>query len=131
MIREKSCGTLVFKDNKILMIKHNVGHWSFPKGHVEKGETEFETAIRETKEETNIDVEIICDKRFIIEYSPKRGVLKKVVFFIAKPLSDDLKRQPEEIKDLGYFTYDEAFEKLDHNDEKKLLQDALNLFVTN
>ena len=33
--------------------------WSFPKGHQEDGETDIETAIRETKEETNLDVKII------------------------------------------------------------------------
>ena len=58
MVKEKSCGTICFDGDKVLMVKHNAGHCAFPKGHVEEGETEFETAIRETKEETGIDVEI-------------------------------------------------------------------------
>ena len=62
---EKSCGAIIIhktnKDNyKVLLVKnHNGRYWSFPKGHVEKGETEEETAIREIKEETGLDVEIV------------------------------------------------------------------------
>ena len=46
--REKSCGCIITKDNKVLLIKQTKGHWGFPKGHVEKNETEIETAIRPT-----------------------------------------------------------------------------------
>ena len=60
---EKSCGAIVFRkfhgNIELLLIKHaNGGHWSFPKGHVEAGETEVETAIREIREETGIEVMI-------------------------------------------------------------------------
>lgn len=34
--REKSCGCIITKDNKVLLIKQTKGHWGFPKGHVEK-----------------------------------------------------------------------------------------------
>ena len=57
MEQEKSCGAIVInKNNKILLVHHNAGHWDFPKGHIENGETEEQTAIREVKEETNIDI---------------------------------------------------------------------------
>ena len=59
MIREKSCGTLVFKDDKVLMIRHNVGHWSFPKGHVEKGETDNYTLIETNHSNTDAIDEFI------------------------------------------------------------------------
>lgn len=56
MEKEKSCGCIVIDNNKVLLVKHNAGHWDFPKGHVEKNETEEQTALREVKEETNLDV---------------------------------------------------------------------------
>ncbi len=44
MRKEKSCGAVIYKyiDNElfILLLKHNLGHWSFAKGHVEDSETE-------------------------------------------------------------------------------------------
>ena len=68
MIKEKSCGAIVYRkyhgNTEILLIKHiNSGHWSFPKGHVERGETEVQTAHREILEETNIDT-IFSKKRY-------------------------------------------------------------------
>ena len=54
MTHEKSCGGIVYRkfhgNTEILLIKHvKSGYWSFPKGHVENGETEEETAKREIK----------------------------------------------------------------------------------
>ena len=66
MTTEKSCGAVIFNDeDKVLIVKHNAGHWDFPKGHMEAGETETQTAIREVKEETNIDVTLDSDEPFI------------------------------------------------------------------
>ena len=64
MLREKSCGALVYRKRKekyeLLLIKHKSGgHWSFPKGHVESGENELQTALREIKEETGLDVRLM------------------------------------------------------------------------
>ena len=101
MKKEKSCGAVVIKEENnvtlALVIKQHDNCWSFPKGHVEEGETEVETAIREIKEETNIDVEIDTSFREEITYSPKEGVLKDVVFFIGKPLSDNIIIDPKEV----------------------------------
>ena len=41
---EKSCGSVVFFEDKVLIVKHNEGHWDFPKGHIEDGESEEECA---------------------------------------------------------------------------------------
>lgn len=63
MDKEKSCGCIILKDEEVLLIgtRDDSGKmfWSFPKGHQEDGETDIETAIRETKEETGLYVEII------------------------------------------------------------------------
>ncbi|MEG2924609.1 MAG: NUDIX domain-containing protein, partial [Oscillospiraceae bacterium] len=51
MKKEKSCGVICFdlkeENPRVLLIRHRFGgHWAFPKGHVEKGETETDTALR-------------------------------------------------------------------------------------
>lgn len=89
MFHEKSCGAIVYRkfhgNIEILLIKHvNSGHWSFPKGHIEIGETEYQTALREIKEETGIDVLIDTSFREIVSYSPKKDTNKVVVYFLGE-----------------------------------------------
>ena len=71
---EKSCGAVVYKavsDVTLFLIEHMaLGHTSLPKGHMEEGETEEETAVREIKEETNLDVVLDTRFRHTISYSP-------------------------------------------------------------
>ena len=80
---EKSCGGIIFyktkQNTKILLVKNNNGrYWSFPKGHIEEGETEQETAIREIKEETGLDVTIVRNFREISEYCPFGKIRQRV-----------------------------------------------------
>lgn len=125
MKKEKSCGILVFDDDKVLVVFHNLGHYGFPKGHVEKGETEEETAVREVKEETNCDARIIPGFREVITYSPKPNVMKDVVFFIGEPLTKDLKPQEEETSDVFFIKASDALKMITHKDERELLEKAI------
>lgn len=131
MKKEKSCGAVVYKkENKetfILLLKHNAGHWSFPKGHVEEDETEEQTALREIKEETNLDVTIDKGFRRVSTYSPKEGVMKDVIFFIAKLKEDaeEEKAQECEIQELGWFSYEDAINTITYDNDKNILKQAI------
>lgn len=125
MEKEKSCGAIVYnQNNEVLVVKHNAGHWDFPKGHMETNETEQQTAIREVKEETNIDVELYDNYRYEIHYSPKENVEKTVVFFLARNLSNDTHKQDAEIANIGWFKYEDAMSMLTFEDAKKLLKNS-------
>lgn len=107
MTYEKSCGGIVYRkfhgNTEILLIKHiKSGYWSFPKGHVEKGETEEETAVREIKEETGIDVYIDPDFRETVTYSPRKDAKKDVVYFVARARNFDYTPQLEEIAEIRW-----------------------------
>ena len=122
MKQEKSCGAIVInKNNKILLVHHNVGHWDFPKGHVEEGETEEQTAIREVKEETNIDIIINNKYRYTTSYSPKENVMKEVVYFLAQNIDEDKKPQLEEVSEVKWFTLEEAMNTITYENSKEIL----------
>jgi len=122
MIKEKSCGCIVINDkNEVLLVHHNSGHWDLPKGHVEEGETEVQTAKREVKEETNIDVKVNEKYRYTIEYSPKEGVMKEVVYFLASNINDNREAQIKEVSEVKWYPYEEAIEKITFDDTKGIL----------
>lgn len=126
MIKEKSCGCVVINDNKVLLIKHNKGHWDFPKGHIEENETEMQTAIREVKEETNIDVQIISDKRYMINYTlEEKNINKDVVFFLAKPINLIPRPQLEEVEIVIWKEFDEAKELITYENSKNVFEEIL------
>lgn len=120
--KEKACGCVIIKDKKVLLVKQVQGHWGFPKGHVENNETEIETAIREVKEETNLDVEVDASKRYDMEYITDKGNLKQVVFFIAKYIGGEVEAQECEVNEIKWFDFDKAVETITYNNTKDLLK---------
>lgn len=122
---EKSCGCIIIDNGKVLLVKQTSGDWGFPKGHVENNETEIETAIRETKEETNIDVEIDEKHRYSIEYSPKENVWKEAVYYIAKTKSDTCIPQESEIEKIEWLAFEEAVSKLTYDNTKEILKQVI------
>lgn len=126
MIDEKSCGCIIIENKKVLLVKQVSGNWGFPKGHTEKNETEFETAIRETKEETNLDVEILANtKRYSIQYTTDKGKLKEAVYFLAKVISRDVIAQEVEISDIQWFSFEDALERINFSNLKELFKNVL------
>ena len=124
--REKACGCIIIDNDKVLLVQQNEGWWGFPKGHIEEGETEIETAIREVKEETNIDVIPDETKRYVQEYMLNTGILKQVVLFVAKKASNEIKKQECEIQNIKWLSFKEAIETITFEDTKGLLKKALN-----
>ena len=113
MDKEKSCGCIILNENKVLLIgaRDDNGElfWSFPKGHQEDGETDIGTAIRETKEETNLDVKIIDNEPIKTGHLVHGGTIyKEILLFIAEPLNNEIKIQEDEVEEVQWARIDEA-----------------------
>lgn len=134
MIREKSCGAVIYtvSDGKPLFLieKMKVGHYSICKGHVEHGETEHETATREILEETSLTVCFIDGFRRTIEYSPRPGCTKEVVFYLAKAESTNTVPQECEVSEILWLDFDSAISRLTHDSDRGVLT-AANDFLSN
>ena len=129
MIKEKSCGAVVYKKEEgkiyVLIEEMKAGHYSIPKGHVENNETEIETALREIKEETNLEVNLDSNFREVVSYSPYEGCIKDVVFFVAEAKTFDMKEQLIEVTSLKWLEPVDAINILTFDSDKEVLRKAL------
>jgi len=130
-VKEVSAGIITVKkvsgDRIYLLLQHeNGGHWSFPKGHLEEGETAREAAVRELFEETGLAVgEFVDGFRREINYnyllSEGKKVAKSVVYFLAfvsRALEVNL--SPEHLEFI-WLPYREARERLTYGNDQRLL----------
>ena len=126
MKEEISAGIILFnEDGKFLLLNYPSKHWDFVKGKMEDGETENETAIRETREETGIkDVEFLDGFKEEIEYyfrADNQDIHKKVIFFLGKTKTTNIILSHEHL-DFIWLDYDNALTKITYHNAKNLLK---------
>ena len=136
MIEATSCGGVVIYRGKILLLyksyKNKYDGWVLPKGTVEAGEEDKETAIREVLEETSVHASII---KYIgkSQYSfsvPEDTVAKDVHWYLMMSNSYYSKPQKEEyFVDSGYYKYHEAYHLLKFSNERQILEMAYNEYL--
>jgi 8-oxo-dGTP pyrophosphatase MutT (NUDIX family) len=133
-MRDKSYGIIPLRkrgeDFETLLVQLHAGHWGFPKGHAEDGETDKEAAARELFEETSLTV---------VEFLPFKGVsesyvfryqgdlIYKDVFYFLALVEGKLHTQKEEIKDAKWFPLSEAAENMTFKEGKKIAEKIYKL----
>lgn len=125
---EKACGAVIVNHGRVLLVHQQNDLWGFPKGHVEPHESELETAEREVKEETGLDIIIDPSARFRIEYYIQElDVQKEVILFLAqlKDPSAACTRQESEIAELRWVPYADVEATLNFPEWKAIWRDIL------
>lgn len=129
----KSAGIITYfiKDNKplYLLLHHTAGHWDFPKGTMEPGETKEETAIRELYEETGLKADLdtafeATSNYFYTHYT--HGIIPKTVYYFVGQTDTQEVVLSHEHTDYVWLPYREALEKITHDRSKKILEEADN-----
>ena len=132
MTVEVSCGAVVFtraaEGIRYVIIRSLEGFYGFPKGHMEAGETEQETALREIREEVGLEVRLLDGFREVHEYlMPKKpGAMKRVVYFLAEYEDQPIAPQAEELSQASLMTFEEAMAAFQFENLRELLQKAQN-----
>ena len=131
---ERSCGAIVFRkigdSYRYLLIKNKRSiHWSFPKGHVEEGESDEDTALREVFEESGLHIEIIPGFKTTSEYLIQGRVEKTVNIYVAKTEDTNTTIQEEEIEDYAWLPYEQAMKRLKFENDKKILTEARDFLL--
>ncbi|MDD3861982.1 MAG: bis(5'-nucleosyl)-tetraphosphatase [Candidatus Gracilibacteria bacterium] len=133
---EHSCGIVVFRNEsgirKYLLLHYPSGHWDFPKGHVEEGESRHQTALRELEEETGIkDLKFVENFEHAISYVyNKNGKQshKQVIFFLGETNSTEVKISFEH-KSFLWLPYEESMKKLTFDNAQKILKASENFLA--
>lgn len=129
MKHEKSCGAVVFTridgEIKYVLAQASGGHYGFPKGHVEEGETETDTALREIFEEVHLRPSFLAGFREISTYYiPDWDIQKQVVFFLGQYEDQKIVPAENELLSAPLVSYEEAMALLTHEENKRILKAA-------
>lgn len=129
---ERSCGVVLFRRAsdgvKYLLLGDERGNWGFPKGHVERGESEERTARRELFEEAGINkVDLYEGFRQTFSYyfrSKEKGLVhKQVVFFLGETKDEDVNISKEHTG-FKWVGFSEGLKVLSFKNARELLKSA-------
>ena len=130
---EYSCGAVVFtrvegQPHYVLVRAKNqpMGCHGFPKGHMEAGETEEQTALREIYEEVGLRVRLLPGFRAVTEYALPYppDTRKRVVFFLAEYEGQETTVQESELAAITIAPWPQALELTEFADSKRILTEA-------
>jgi 8-oxo-dGTP diphosphatase len=121
-----STAIIPFPNNKILLIKRKTipfrNYWALPGGRMDPGETIEQTIVREVKEETGLDVEIVSVVGEYVEKGAREGVEYEYhpTCFVVKPVGGELLKQDSEIQELKAFNLNDLPKSLAFEHEKMI-----------
>ena len=122
-MKVKKAGCILMNIEKraiAIVYREKQNDWSFPKGHLEEGETLEECAVRETAEETKRDCEILEKEPVFIEYyvTPS-GEDVEMFYFLAKDIGES-DNDSTDTHPHYWIPYDEVYDKLTYDSLKNV-----------
>lgn len=116
-----------------LLLQYRGGHWDFPKGKIDPGETKEQAALRELEEETGLQNATIMPNFLgnfaytFVDYD--HVTTHKTVFFFLAETEDTAIRLSHEHKDHTWLPYEQALEKLTYDNAQTVLSQAHTYFI--
>jgi bis(5'-nucleosidyl)-tetraphosphatase len=127
---ERSAGVVVYRagpPREFLLLHYPSGHWDFPKGHVEAGESDLQAALREVHEETGIrapEVHPGFEHQFVYHYRRGRGTVRKtVVYFVGRTEARRVAISHEH-RGFAWLPFEQARDRITYKNAKELLEKA-------
>lgn len=135
MPNEEACFGVIpvrHKENgwEVLLIKHNKGHWSFPKGHPSPNETPYQIAERELLEETGLTVVKLLHKEPFIEhysYEKEGTITKKMVGYFLAEVSGNVCLLEKELCDYKWTSFGNALKQISFDQARHICSEVQRL----
>jgi 8-oxo-dGTP diphosphatase len=130
-----STAIILYPDSKILLIKRNtvpfIGYWALPGGRMDPGETVGQTIIREVREETGLEITIVCKVGEYVEKGVKDDVEYEYypTCFLVKPVGGEIKKQESEIQEIKFFNLNQLPTPLAFEHEEMIRDYMKNVHV--
>jgi 8-oxo-dGTP pyrophosphatase MutT (NUDIX family) len=105
--------------------------WALPKGTPDAGETLEETALRETREETGLEVELEAPIRSITYFFVRGRTRfhKTVHFYLMRPVGGDLAKHDHEFDEVAWIQLEEAPSRMTHATERLVVDEASRMLA--
>jgi len=124
---EFSVAAIIYNKNEYLLLKYELGHWEFVKGHKEENESDEQTILRELEEETSItDAKIVDGFKEKYDYYftfKSQRIHKYVNCYLIKSNTKEVKISYEH-EDYVWLPFHKALKQLTYNNAKQLLKKA-------
>lgn len=137
MITECSCGAVVFTrahgEIQYVIIQSLEGFYGFPKGHMEPGESETATALREVLEETGLNVHILDGFQYVDSHPipGKPGVTKQITYFLAEFDGQPIVYQKSELLAAKLMRFEDAMDAFQFESSRLILARAHQFLQNN
>ncbi|MTI66043.1 MAG: NUDIX hydrolase [Firmicutes bacterium] len=126
MLFRNCAGGVVFKDQKVFILKNEKDEWVLPKGRIRNGELAAETAVKRVNEETDLTVEIVSTagetNYEFYSFSRQRPVTNEIIWYLMEAKDEEFEVNKEEgFKDGGFYDIEKAIEMITYSQDKSLV----------
>ena len=111
-------------ETRWVLVREKSGSVGLPKGHVEKGETPEQAALREIREETGLQAELCAGEPLVDAYPLADGRLKRVTYYLARYEDQALNPDPTQVEEAMLLPLKEALAALSHGSARRILRRA-------
>ena len=122
-------GTIFTIDNQVVLLRRGVepalGKWVFPGGYVDRGESVRDAAVRETKEECDLDVRL-CSLLEVYSYPRSPNV---IVVYAAEVIGGELKARDESVEAQSFAAAQIPWQELGFPSTRDALKDYIQLYL--